>query len=335
MLAALLLGLLATGSTLALSTASTTVSPTSTPTMTTLATGISSTTATTTLVTTTTTHSPASESILSNPLALNEPSHGCGFAMSLAIGAGSATSNPSTTSTSTPPISAPDDAVPIRTIGHCTVLEIGDSLGSDLGWGLARELATTHALRLVQEDKSSSGLVTAWFYNWPQHLATLLRQYHPDLVIVCIGGNDEQNIAVNRHVYDLGSAQWRTVYSATIRQLDLMITRADSYVLWVGLPVMAPIAYAEGVATLNSLFRSVAATVLGVTYLPSWSLFSNDQDEFENSAPVNHITSVLRSPDGIHFSVVGENVFATFVANEIAAVYHVHLRPSQPAYITS
>ena len=70
-------------------------------------------------------------------------------------------------------------------VGHCKVLEIGDSLGNDLGWGLSRELASTHALKLVQKDKSASGLVTAWFYNWPHHLKTLLKQYHPDLLIVC------------------------------------------------------------------------------------------------------------------------------------------------------
>ena len=253
--------------------------------------------------------------------------------MELGSGANPDASNLSTT-TSTPSTSAPVSQVPIRTIGHCTILEIGDSLGSDLGWGLARELASTHALRLVQEDKSSSGLVAAWFYNWPQHLAILLRQYHPDLVIVCIGGNDEQNIALDRHVYDFGSAQWRAAYSAVIRRLASMSTRAHSYVLWVGLPVMAPVAYGEGIARLNSLYRSVATTVPGVTYLPSWPLFSNGRDQFRNSAPVNNVMSVLRASDGIHFSTVGENVFATFVANEIAAVYHVRLRPSQPAYIT-
>ncbi len=284
-------------------------------------------------MTTTTTHLRAFESLLSNPLALNEPAHGCGFAMDLGGGATSATQNPSTT-TSTPATSGPDSHVPIRTIGHCTVLEIGDSLGSDLGWGLARQLASTHALRLVQEDKSSSGLVTAWFYNWPQHLAILLRQYHPDLVIVCVGGNDEQNMALNGHVYQFGSAQWRAAYSTVIRQVASMITRAHSYVLWVGLPVMAPVTYAEGIVKLNSLYRSVATTVPGVTYLPSWSLFSNGRDQFMNSARVNNVMAVLRASDGIHFSTVGEDVFATFVANEIAVVYHVRLRPSQPAYIT-
>jgi hypothetical protein len=219
-------------------------------------------------------------------------------------------------------------------IGHCRVLEIGDSLGNDLGWGLARELGSTHALNLVQKDKSASGLVTTWFYNWHQHLKTLLKQYHPDLVIVCIGGDDEQGMKVGGNVYSFDSPPWRARYMALIRQIDTTTTQSGSYVLWVGLPIMASNIYSNGVVTLNSLYRSVAATVPGVTYLPSWALFTNKRGQFEMAAPVNHVRTVLRSPDGIHLSYVGENVFATFVANEIAAIYNVSLKPSQPDSIT-
>jgi len=222
----------------------------------------------------------------------------------------------------------------VKVIGHCKVLEIGDSLGNDLGWGLAREIASTHALTLVQKDKSASGLVTSWFYDWHQHLKTLLKQYHPDLVIVCVGGDDEQGMKLNGNVYGFDTPQWRSRYSSLIRQIDTMTTRAGSYVLWVGLPVMKPNIYNEGVVALNSLYRSVANTVPGVTYLPSWSLFANTQGQFEMAAPVNHVRTLLRASDGIHLSYVGENVFATFVANEIATIYHVELHPSQPDNIT-
>lgn len=231
--------------------------------------------------------------------------------------------------------STSSNAVPVRVIGHCTVIEIGDSLGNDLGWGLARELASTPALKLVQKDKSASGLVTSWFYNWPEHLKILLAQYHPDLVVVCVGADDEQGLEVNGHTYGFDSPQWRTRYTTLIRQIDTMITGAGSYVLWVGLPVMAPTSYREGVVALNLLYRSVAETVPGVTYLPSWDLFANAQGQYQSAAPVNRVRSVLRAPDGIHLSYVGENVFATFVANQVAAIYHVRLEPSQPASITN
>ncbi|HVB50414.1 MAG TPA: GDSL-type esterase/lipase family protein [Acidimicrobiales bacterium] len=248
----------------------------------------------------------------------------------------SSTSSPITqTTSSTNTSTTSNNAVPVRVIGHCTVLEIGDSLGNDLGWGLARELAPKPGLKLVQRDKSASGLVASWFYNWPEHLKTMLARYHPNLVVVCVGGDDEQGLEVNGHAYGFDSPPWLSRYSALIRQIDAMITRSGSYVLWVGLPVMAPTSYRVGVATLNSLYRSVGVTVPGVTYLPSWDLFANAQGQYQSVGVVNHVRTVLRSSDGIHLSYVGENVFATYVANEIAAIYHVRLAPRQPALITN
>ncbi len=186
----------------------------------------------------------------------------------------------------------------------------------------------------MQEDKSASGLVASWFYNWPQHLRKYLAQYHPDLVLVCLGGDDEQGLVVRGHAYDFGSPQWVARYRLLVRQIDAAITNANSYVLWVGLPVMQPPIYNRGAAQLNAIYRSVAITVPGVTYLPSWGEFANAQGQYESSAVVNHETSTLRAADGIHFSYVGENVFATFTANEIASIYHVRVTLTQPALIT-
>jgi hypothetical protein len=228
-----------------------------------------------------------------------------------------------------------NDAVPLGAIGHCTVLEIGDSLGNDLGWGLAREVTAGSGINFVQKDKSASGLVASWFYNWPQHLQTFLTQHHPDLVIVCVGGDDQQGLVVNGHAYGFGSPQWLARYRVLVRQVDTMITNANSYVLWVGLPVMQPPLYNRGAAQLNTIYRSVATTVPGVTFLPSWGEFANAQGQYESSAVVNHVSSVLRASDGIHFSYEGENVFATYVANEIASIYHVRVTPSQPAILGS
>ncbi len=222
----------------------------------------------------------------------------------------------------------------MRAVGHCTVLEIGDSLGNDLGWGLARELGGERGLTLVQADRSSTGLVTTWFYDWPRHLAALVARLHPDLTIVCLGGNDEQGLTSNGVTYAFASPGWRTAYRSRVRSIDRLVTRAHSYVLWVGLPIMAPFGYSQGVTILNSIYRSVASTVAGVTYAASWQLFANAAGRYRAAAPVNHVDTALRSSDGIHFTVAGEDVVATYVARVVAAVYHVHLALSAPAVIT-
>lgn len=282
--------------------------PTSTSTSTTSLTTASTSTTTPTTTTSTT----------SLPTSLDQRSRGCGLAMS----------------GQTLDATTPNRTVPIRPIGQCKVLQIGDSIGSDLGWGLSRELASTHSLKLIQMDKSASGLAAAWFYNWPRQLKSMLAHFHPNLLIVCIGGDDEQGIRASGQSYDFNTTQWRARYSTLIRQIDISATRAGSYVLWVGLPIMAPAAYRAGVVALNWLYRSVAITVPGVTFLPTWSLFANARTKFRYGGSVNHVLSAIRSPDGIHFSVVGENVFATYVAQQVAAIYRVSIKLDQPAFIT-
>ena len=213
------------------------------------------------------------------------------------------------------------------------MLEIGDSLGNDLGWGLARQLGHDHEVRLVQADRSSSGLLTPWFYNWPQKEKVLLAQYKPQLVIITYGANDEQNLKVNGHVFAFGSAPWVTAYTDLVTKMATAATRTGAYVLWVGLPIMRPNGYRQGMLLLNSVFAKVATTVPGMTFLPTWELFANAKGQFEDAAPVNNIPSLVREADGIHLSYVGENVIATYVTRTIGEVYHVQVTPEAAMYI--
>jgi hypothetical protein len=218
-------------------------------------------------------------------------------------------------------------------MGRCTVLEIGDSLGNDLGWGLARQLGHDHAVRLVQADKSSTGLLTPWFYNWPQKEKVLLSQYKPQLVVIMFGANDEQNLRVNGHVLAFGSAPWVSAYTDIVTKMASAATKSGAYVLWVGMPIMQPNGYRQGMILINSVFANVATTAPGMTFLPTWDLFANAQGHFVDAARVNNIPSLLREADGIHLSYVGENVLSTYVARSIGAVYHVQVTPEAAMYI--
>jgi hypothetical protein len=213
------------------------------------------------------------------------------------------------------------------------VLEIGDSLGNDLGWGMARQLGDDHALRLVQADKSSSGLLTPWFYDWAQKEKVLLAQYKPQLVIITFGANDEQNLRVNGQVLAFGSAPWVSAYTNIVTKMADAATKTGAYVLWIGMPVMQPNSYRQGMVLINSVFAKVATTVPGMTFLPTWDLFANAHGQFVDSARVNNVPSILREADGIHFSYVGENVFATYVTRSIGDVFHVQITPEAAMYI--
>jgi uncharacterized protein len=281
--------------------------------------------------TTATTQPPGSSKKLPPPIinmaAFKPPGAGCRFSTGAPIpnsSPNSSTTIATSTTTLVPTLSA---------IGRCTVLEIGDSLGNDLGWGLARQLGHNHEVRLVQADKSSSGLLTPWFYDWPQKEKVLLAQYKPQLVVITFGANDEQNLRVNGQVLAFGSAPWVKAYTNIVTKMANTATKSGAYVLWVGLPIMQPNGYRQGMVLINSVFAKVATVTPGMTFLPTWNLFANARGQFEDAARVNNIPSLLREADGIHFSYVGENVLSTYVTRAIGDVYHVQIAPEAGMYI--
>ncbi|HEV2427038.1 MAG TPA: hypothetical protein VGS61_02325 [Acidimicrobiales bacterium] len=218
-------------------------------------------------------------------------------------------------------------------VGRCTVVEIGDSLGNDLGWALARELERTPSIRLVQLDKSSTGLAATWFYSWPVTLRHAITRFHPNLVLVMLGGNDEQAMKVDGGSASFGTRAWDQAYVKRIHDVVAESTKAGAYVLWVGLPVMEPPIFRAGARLLNSLYAREVPKVPGATFLPTWSLFADRAGGYRATAVVNGRPEVLRAADGIHFSVIGEDVLATYVAHEITAVYGVPLRCAEPAVV--
>jgi hypothetical protein len=268
--------------------------------------------------TTAATHALAPDHPIVNPGSLDQRARGCGFHVT-----------PSSTTTN----STITTAKRVVGLGHCTILEIGDSLGNDLGWGLARELDPTSGLRLVQLDKSSSGLAAGWFYNWHHHLAADLGRYHPNLVIICLGANDEQAIAVKGVSQAFGSASWAAAYQPRVRELVTLAVKSGSYVLWVGLPIVQPPHYRSGVNFLNLQYREVVTKIPGATFQPTWRLLADAQGRFRAGARVNGVEAAIRASDGIHFTVYGEDVFSTFVAHQITSIYHVPLRLHAPMII--
>lgn len=258
---------------------------------------------------------------------------------------------PTTTITTTPTIttpplqSAPGCGLTLRAtgsgpstpapVGHCTVLEVGDSLGNDLGWGLAREVAPTSGLRLVQLDKSASGLAHPSFYDWPTQLAAALPRYRPQLVVICLGGDDLQGMEVNGAAVQFGTQSWTAAYVARAHQLAAEATRAGAFVLWVGMPVMRPAVYDRGMEQLDTDFQAAIAGLPAARFLSTWALFAGPSGQYQANAVVNGSQTGLRESDGIHLSLVGENVVATYVLQQMATIYGVRLAPTAPATITS
>ncbi len=255
---------------------------------------------------------------------------GCGSSAAVgttthsSLGGTSGTTKPSTSTTTTTTTLAglprPTAAKPL------TILDVGDSLGEDLGLGLGYTLDTNPLVRVDQDAVGDTGLARPDYYNWPAHLEADLQKYHPQVVTILVGGNDAQNFLVNGEPVVLGSAQWHKIYSQRVALMMSETTATGARMLWVGLPIMQNPSFGESMQMLNSIYQAEAASHPGVVYFPTWSLFSDAAGQYSAYLTNSSGQTVLaRDTDGVHIAPPGGcDIIATAAEKKIESVWHVH-----------
>jgi hypothetical protein len=209
-----------------------------------------------------------------------------------------------------------------------TILDVGDSLGEDLGLGLGYTLGSNPLVRVVQAARGDTGLARPDFYNWPAHLAALLNEYHPEVVTILIGGNDSQSFDADNQVVVFGTSLWRTIYTQRVDLMMIEAKKAGAKLLWVGLPIMQDPGFAASMQTLNGIYTAQAALHHpDVEYLSTWALFSNAQGQYSAYLTNSSGQNVLaRDPDGIHIATPGGcDIVAVAAIKQIEKLWHVKL----------
>ena len=103
--------------------------------------------------------------------------------------------------------------------------------------------------------------------------------------------------------------------------------KAGAKMLWVGLPIMQDPAFAASMQMLNAIYKAQAGLHPGVTFMPTWTLFSNAQGLYSAYLTNSSGQTVLaRDSDGVHIAPPGGcDIIAIAAVKEIEAVWHVHL----------
>lgn len=227
-----------------------------------------------------------------------------------------------------------DVGVVRKPLGKCKILLIGDSLGNNLAYGMMPQLVNQTTLTFTRTAKASTGLSNPWFYNWHTALATQLKTYKPNMVIVFLGANDRQNYVINGVTQTFGTDAWKKTYRANITKLANAAINSGAYVLWIGMPIMKPYNYAKGETLIDEQFALTVPKLPGATYLGTRAYTADSAGNYRQYAMVNGTSSMIRGDDGIHFSTLGQSVIATYVISNIIRTYHVQMTPKNPRYIT-
>lgn len=190
----------------------------------------------------------------------------------------------------------------------------GDSLAGSLGPSLGDLTGKTGVVQPVFDARTSSGLLSRGFLDWPRQAGEDMALYDPEVTVFIIGANDAESIAESTE----HDPQWRAQYAALVEEMLTVLRGNGRTVYWVGAPVMADSGFSQRVQGVNDVFREVAAMHPDVTYVDAYSLFSGPGGSFASNLPVPGAGVVrVRAADGIHFTPEGGDLLAQGVYDEL------------------
>ena len=231
---------------------------------------------------------------------------------------------PSTTTTDPdaglPSLGTPTASAPLR------VLEVGDSLGEDLGFRLQADLPATGVATVAMDSQGDTGLSNENFYDWPSHLEEDLASANPQIVVIFLGANDGQGFDVNGVPEDYGTPEWISAYTERVDEMLQESNRAGARVVWVGMPLMQDPALNSEMLQLDAIFKAQSARFPGTLYLSSVPvLCPGDQFTFSITTSSGE-SEVIRTPDGVHLTTPGAELVAQAVISGIDARWHLTLK---------
>lgn len=192
----------------------------------------------------------------------------------------------------------------------------GDSISRDLGEGLAR-ITPADVVRIDLDPRPATGLSRPDFFDWSQHLAGVLTESSPDVIVVLFGANDFQNVEYEGELLDRFEGPWLNLYRERVDRIMTLLSQPDTQTIWVGQPPVRESRLSGGLATLNEVYAEQAAEHPQVTYVDTWEVFSDTDGGY-----VDEIDGVrLRREDGVHLTVAGGNRLAEVVWSAIAAAW--------------
>lgn len=195
------------------------------------------------------------------------------------------------------------------------ILLAGDSMMLEgLGPVLQRKLMKYPGLKVVREGKYSSGLSRPDFFDWMANLETILDKHKPDLLVVCLGANDTQDILDgNRKRHIVKTESWNKIYEQRAEQFLGIAEKKGVRTFWIGLPIMGKKTYNSRVENLNGLQKKACEAKANCDYIDTWLVLADSKNQyttFIKDSKGRHIR--IRSKDLIHLTESGGDVISDY-----------------------
>lgn len=232
--------------------------------------------------------------------------------------------------TESPPPPASEAIRVPTTANRLRVVIVGDSLAAGLGV-FAERVFDVALVNVSRQGRISTGLARPDYFNWPTAMKRIEAAFHPDLVIVMLGENDNQTLQSSDGKLEtpIGTGPWPAAYEERAERFARLATAEGARLVWVGLPVQSRHERWPLIHRQNDIYERVAGAVPNAAYFDTWGSFSGRDGGYtaylrrENGSVVQ-----IRESDGLHFTSEGY----TILARQVAALATDHFLLSPETY---
>jgi len=195
------------------------------------------------------------------------------------------------------------------------VLLAGDSLIGAVADGFGRQTTENDLMSWHKDVRISTGLARPDVLDWHLHLQQLLDARDPDVVVLLLGGNDDQSLMGGPDgVIHYGQPGWEEEYEARASHLQSIAAEAGRTVVWLEVPAMRPARLEQARQRMNAAARRAAAGTEVV-------LLDTDRIVAPEGYTARLEGVQVRADDGVHLTHPGGDLVAEVIDRVLSERY--------------
>lgn len=235
-----------------------------------------------------------------------------------------------------PAVVAPPDIVALpamaataAAVGEATpkikIAFAGDSIVDNYWSGIGRIVdgnpCLKNTIELGRFAHNGTGLTRGDRLYWPREIRRIDDSFRPTLSVVSIGLNDQQFIVDGNGARTAwGAPDWTDKYRHEVFEFLKAAIASRAIVLLVGMPAMRDSTDNTDIAGKNAMYAQAIGALgeASLHYVEPWRLHTSGTETFASYGPDKNGKLVqIRTPDGQHFTVAGEDLTAGYLFPKI------------------
>ncbi len=146
-------------------------------------------------------------------------------------------------------------------------------------------------LDFINAFKSGTGLARPEVFNWQLEYPAMLKDAHPDFVIVAMGANDGQGFVQDKSPIPSAPKAGSLLYEQRVDAFLRTLEKNGATVIWIGLPPMKDGTLASRMDQVNRIEYSVVNASPHAIWFSTSGLIGDTKGQFRDS-----VKSAANSP---------------------------------------